>query len=77
MSEFPNQLQTAFLEVNSQKNLSNHFCKFVEALQKLPPELSSPESQAQVKEIFQDVNAAVEQYNRQFQHLIHELGYLS
>lgn len=76
MSEFPNQLQTAFLEVNSQKNLSNHFCKFVEALQKLPPELSSPESQAQVKEIFQDVNAAVEQYNRQFQHLIHELGVL-
>ena len=76
MSGYTSLLQTAFNEVNSKKNLAHHFCKFVEAIQTLPPELSSPESQAQVKELFQDVNTAVEQYNRQFQNLINELGVL-
>ncbi len=76
MSDYPNQLQTVFNEINSKKNLAQYFCKFVEAIQALPPELSSAESQAQVKEIFQDVNTAVEQYNRQFQNLINELGIL-
>jgi hypothetical protein len=74
MSDFPSQLETVFNKVNSKKNLAQHFCKFVEAIQSLPPELSSPESQAQVKELFHDVNTAVEQYNRQFQNLINELG---
>jgi hypothetical protein len=76
MSDFPSQLETVFNEVNTKKNLITSFCKFVEAIQALPPELSSPESQAQVKELFQDVNTAVEQYNRQFQNLINELGVL-
>jgi DNA repair ATPase RecN len=76
MSDYPSQLQTVFNEVNSKQNLAQHFCKFVEAIQTLPPELSSPESQTQVKELFQDVNTAVEQYNRQFQNLMNELGIL-
>ena len=76
MSDYPSQLQTVFHEVNSKQNLTQHFCKFVEAIQTLPPELSSPESQAQVNDLFQDVNNAVKQYNRQFQNLMNELGIL-
>jgi hypothetical protein len=76
MSDYPSQLQTAVANIQSKANLEKHFCKFVEAIQALPPTLSLPDSQAQVKDLFQDVNTAVEQYNRQFQNLINELGVL-
>jgi DNA repair ATPase RecN len=76
MSDYSSQLETVLYEVNTRQNLASHFCRFIDAIQRLSPELMSAESQAEVKDLFQDVNTAVEQYNRQFQTLMNELGVL-
>ena len=76
MSESLDQFQTAYTAVNLQKNLPELFCKFVDALQAIPPSAQSPELQAEVKTVFQDVNAAVQQYNEQFHLMLRELGLL-
>jgi hypothetical protein len=75
MSDYPSQLADAYTKVTTQKNLPELFCRFIDAVQTVPPEILSAESTA-VQSLFNDVNSAIQQYNRQFQLLINELGVL-
>jgi len=76
MSEYPVKLETAYTSLSSKKNLPELFCRLFETIQSAPPETYSPETIAKVQTIFQDVNSAVQDYNRQFQMLVKELGIL-
>ncbi len=75
MSDYPTDLAAAYTKVNTQKNLPELFCQFIEAVQTVSPEILATESTA-VQTLFKDVNSAIQQYNRQFQLLINELGVL-
>ena len=76
MSDYPSQLEAANTTLQTKKNLPELFCKLFDAIESLPPETHAPETLANVQTVFHDVNAAVEQYNKQFQILIQELGVL-
>lgn len=76
MSDSQDQFQKAYTAVNTQKNLPELFCKFVDALRAISSSAQSPELQAEVKTVFQDVNTAVQQYNDQFHLMLRELGVL-
>ena len=76
MSEYPTQFEKAYTMLQTKKNLPELFCRFFDAVQTLPPETHSSEAIANVQTVFRDVNTAVEQYNKQFQILVQELGVL-
>jgi hypothetical protein len=76
MSDYSKEFETAYTSVNTKKNLPELFCKLYDALQAIPPSAHTPDVKNSVKDVFQDVNTAVQQYNEQFQLLLHDLGIL-
>ena len=76
MSEYSNQLETAYRLLESKKNIPELFCQFVEAFKKIPSSALTPEIQAKISTIFQDLNKAIQKYNEQFNLLVKELGTL-
>ena len=76
MSDYPSQLEAANTTLQTKKNLPELFCRFFDAVQRLPSETHSPEAIANVQTVFRDVNSKVEEYNKQFKLLLQELGVL-
>lgn len=70
------QIQEAYNTLNTHKKIPELFCKLIQAIQTLPSATYSQEAQDQVNQVYIDVNTKVEEYNRQFQILLNELGVL-
>lgn len=76
MADFQEEFKTAYTALNAKKNLPELFCKFMDALRAIPPTAHANEIKNAVKNVFQDVNTAVQEYNEQFQIMLRDLGVL-